>query len=144
MPNSNAALANNTALPESHRHYQFGDFQERLAHVCDLLEIETPEFPVDDEGDVLMSEEVSSLLSEHQVCANWLFIGNPSSILEVAINNRKSAREFCKHLDQLEPEVAVGFEALLRSVVMHGIEIGSALEVFDGIVKEHRSTKLVI
>jgi hypothetical protein len=140
MTDNNAALANNTSLPESHLHYEFGTFNERLEHLCMLFEITPPEMVYEDDEPTL-TEPLIDWIKASEVNMDWLFVGNPCEMLCEWAKRRGQERETLEIKVLLEPEVQAGMLAFLRSVVIHGVSMKEAEPVFAEVVREFRAQK---
>jgi hypothetical protein len=140
MTKSNAALANNTTLPESHRHYEFGTFNKRLEHLCMLFEITPPEMVYED-GEPTLTEPLIDWIKANDVNMGWLFVGSPCEMLCEWAKRRGQEREALEIKVLLEPEVQQGLLALFQAVVDNNLPIAESMAVFDGVVKELRAAK---
>jgi len=131
-----------TDMKESHRHYQFGTFNERLENLCMLFEIAPPEIVYED-GEPTLTDGLMDWIKTNEVNMDWLFVGSPCAMLRVWAKDRGRTRRILEINSQLEPEVQQGLLALLKAVVDHNLPIADSMAVFDGVVKEFRAAKVV-
>lgn len=132
------ACGTDEAMPKPHHHYEFGDFEERLAHFCVLFEIEPPQILYED-GEPTLTDSFMDWIKETNADMNWLFAGSPCSMLREWTNARKQERRLLELKRQLEPEVQAGMLALMTAVVEHGLPIEEPLEIFDKVVSDWRA-----
>lgn len=126
-------------MTKAHEKFEFGTFEDRLAHACAVVGEDCLAFSVDDEGDVVPTDEALAWANKHGVCLNWLLIGNPSILVTNFAKGRKQEAEFAEKAAQMEPEVRAGFAALMMAVVVYGLPFQQALSDFEEILREHRS-----
>ena len=127
-------------MTKSHRHYEFGDFQERLAHMCALFEIDPPEITYED-GEPTMTDGFMGWIESHNVNMDWLFAGSPCAVLREWTKARGQEREILEINVQLEPEVQAGMLAFLRAVVIHGVAMKEAEPLFAQVLQEFRASQ---
>lgn len=125
-------------MKKSHRHYEFGTFEERLAHVCALLEIEDPGLNFDKDSTVSINEDIIAWTHVNGINLEWLLIGNPSFIVMSDVEKRLQVFDIIEVTSKIEPELRVGLRAFLRAVVFHSVPIDEAYDVFSEVVKEFR------
>lgn len=65
------------------REYKFGNFNERLDHICLLFGADKPSVEFDNEGsgEPLLTDGLFNWTCEHEVNLDWLFLGNPDGLL---------------------------------------------------------------
>lgn len=124
-------------MKDSHRHYRFGTFEERLAHFCDLQEINPPEIVYED-GEPTLTEDLANWLYEQNAEMNWLLLGNPSIALSDWSKRHGEEKTIVEYMKPMEPEVRAGFLAMLKAVTQQRLPMDEALAAFDEVVKEHR------
>ena len=127
-------------MTKSHRHYEFGRFQERLEHFCVLFEIDPPGILYED-GEPTLTDLLMEWIKETNANMDWLFAGSPCAMLRAWAKDRASEREMLEINRQLEPEVQAGLLTLLESVVTHKLPMEESLAVFDKVVKDWRAKK---
>ncbi|MEM9966486.1 MAG: hypothetical protein AAF755_00150 [Pseudomonadota bacterium] len=126
--------------PQASRHYTFGTFDERLAHICAALEIDPPKIAYGD-GEVLLTDALMGWIETHEVNMDWLFSGNPCAMVRTWSKSRGGGRRLLEIEKQLEPEVQAGMRALLRAVVENKLPIEEPLQIFDKVVKDWRAAQ---
>ncbi len=124
-------------MKESHRHYEFGTFDERLEHLCLLLEVDPPEMVYED-GEPILTEPLLKWVTANAIDSNWLFGGSPCVMLREWTKSRQQTREVMKITKQFEPEVQTGMLALLRAVVVHDVPLEEAWPLFCQVMEEFR------
>ncbi|WP_300071133.1 hypothetical protein [uncultured Ruegeria sp.] len=124
-------------MKQSHRHYEFGTFSERLEHICLLLEVDPPEIVYED-GHPTLAEPVMDWIKANEVDMDWLFAGSPSGILQNSVNSRRRSTQFAEINQQMEPQVQAGFLALLTAVVKYDLPLEEPLQIFGKVVKDWR------
>ncbi|MDU9005736.1 hypothetical protein [Sedimentitalea todarodis] len=144
----NADSANNTGLPhadknpvmESHRHYEFGTFAERLEHFCMLFEVDPPEIVYED-GEPTLTKALIEWSSIHSANMNWLIGGSPCTMLKDYAKNVESKIKLVGDFQKMVPEVQTGFLAYLRAVVIHGIPMKEAEPLLTQVLEEFRASE---
>ncbi|WP_050525519.1 hypothetical protein [Pseudorhodobacter aquimaris] len=99
-------------VPETHRHYEFGTFKERLAHTCALFEIDPPKITYED-GEPTLTEPFMQWIGDHNVNMDWLFGGSPCAMLREWSKARSLEREELKAIRALDPSARA---ALLKKL----------------------------
>lgn len=127
-------------MKQSHRHYEFGTFEERLEHFCMLFKCNKPEILYED-GEPQLTDSLMDWIKENEANMDWLFAGNPSAMLSQWSKEQKRERRIVDLNKKLEPEKQAGFLALLTAVVEHNLPIEEPLQIFDKVVKEWRASK---
>ncbi|MEM9763890.1 MAG: hypothetical protein AAF968_15515 [Pseudomonadota bacterium] len=125
-------------MTKSHRSYEFGTFDERLAHLCALFEVEPPEIEYED-GQPLLTYPLADWMKENHANWDWIFAGSPSGLLRAWVEARGEERQFIDLTQKLEPEVRNGLLALVKAVVEHDLDIKEPLAIFDQVVKDWRA-----
>lgn len=141
----NADSANDTDLPnanekpalQSHRHFEFGTFGERIEHACALFESSPPEL-THEAGEPILTDSLLAWAHEQGICMNWLLGGDPSEIIKRDAKVRKADREIFEGYQKFVPEVQRAFVAYLRAVVIHGIPMKEAEPLFAQVLEEFR------
>lgn len=128
-------------MKKSHRHYEFGTFNERLEHFCVLFEIDPPEITYED-GEPTLTDALMDWIKETNANMDWLFAGSPCAMLREWVKARGQEREILEINRQLEPEVQAGILALLKAVVDHKLPIEEPFQIFDKVVKDWRAKKV--
>lgn len=125
----------------SHMRFEFGTFDERLAHICAVFEIEAPDFPIDNSLSETLTDKNMAWIKEHNINMDWLFAGSPSFLIKHSAKRETDVKKFTDTITQLEPEIVKGLHALMYSVTIHDIPMKEATAVFDAVVKEFRAIK---
>lgn len=131
-------MTNANIAAKTHRDYEFGTFDGRLAHLCDLFEIDPPEIVYED-GQPTVTDGLMDWLKANNINLDWLFVGSPCSMLREWAKARGQEREIVEINEKLEPEVQAGMLALLKAVVTHKLPIEESLAIFDEVVREFRA-----
>lgn len=122
---------------------KFGTLEERLAHYCAVFEIERPEIVYEDDSPVL-TDHLYAWIIKYDVSFDWLFLGDPKSMICQSVIAQKQARRFQDAIDQLEPEAQKGMTALIKAVVENDLPMGNALELFADAVKDWRAPRVAL
>ena len=84
-----ARFLNGSPTLASHRHYQFGTFEERLKHASMVFESEPPEVEYED-GHPGMSDAMLAWIKDHEISIDWLYAGTPSPMMIELSRARKN------------------------------------------------------
>ena len=103
------------ASPETHRHYEFGTFDQRLAHFCALFEIDPPEIVYED-GEPTLTAPIMSWIKTHRVNMDWLFTGSPCAMLREWSKSQSLEEEALNAFRQLDPAARETLFSALRSM----------------------------
>ena len=135
MKQSDTDAASTMTMP--HGQYNFGTFEERLQHLCALLEVDRPELAYED-GQPMMTDALMNWMQYHNVNMDWLFAGSPCALLREWMRAQKQSLELLDVTRKFEPEVRNGFLALLRAVTVHDVPVEEAWPLFSQVVEEFR------
>ncbi|MEO3415725.1 hypothetical protein AAFO92_13800 [Roseovarius sp. CAU 1744] len=143
MTKKNAFRANNPVMsekPRTHRHYEFGTFDERLEHFCAVMEVDVPEWPRED-GEPTLNDDLVKWARDHGVDWDWLFAGSPSAMVCSSSRARKTELKITEYTEAMEPEIRKGLVAMLDALIKHGVPHELAFAEFTMIVKKNRAEK---
>ncbi|WP_372572681.1 hypothetical protein [Ruegeria jejuensis] len=114
---------NSANEPAKIRAYEFEDLltiDHRIDAFCDWNDCEPPELSFDEDGSLLMTENIVDWCREQGASIDWIFCGDPKGMAAAFRKNSEEFRPIKKELEELNPEqlrtVTVAMKAYIAGI----------------------------
>lgn len=109
------------AVESAARIHKFGEWSEQ----------EPPALEYDEQGDILLTNELFAWISKTGACCNWLFAGDAKSMALAYAEKRKTENACFDLLHTLDARGRSLFFDMLRSIAVGGADVNAAFKDFE-------------
>lgn len=120
--------------------YEFGTFEDRLAHACAALEIDRPNIEYED-GEPLLTDNLVAWLKEYSINMDWLFCGSATALVKAWSKSHRQERAFSEVLGKLDDVEQDILRAGIQMMVERKVDANQFTKFVFEQIDAHRAEK---
>ena len=103
----------------------------RIRQFAEWMEQDVPPLQYDEQGDILLSDDLFAWLSDNGACYDWVFAGDPKAMALVFSEKRKSENTFHKAYASFDERGRGLFLDMLRNIASGKAGVLDAFKEFE-------------